>query len=122
MARVKRGNNRTEKRKKVLKQAKGFYGKKSTSYRIAKEAVDRAGSFAYRDRRAKKRDFRRLWIIRINAGARLNGMSYSKLIAGLNAAGCEINRKMLADMAVLQPEVFAEIVETAKNALGSADS
>ena len=119
MARVKRGNHRLEKRKRVLKEAKGYYGKKSTSYRIAKEAVERAGSFAYRDRRAKKRDFRRLWIVRINAGARLNGISYSKLIAGLNAAGSEINRKMLADLAVHQPEVFAEIAETAKGALAS---
>ncbi len=117
MARVKRGNHRKEKRKKILKQAKGYYGKKSTSYRVAKEAVDRAGNFSYRDRRTKKRDFRRLWIVRINAGARANGTTYSRLIAGLSAAGCEINRKMLADLAVHQPEVFTELVQTAQSAL-----
>jgi large subunit ribosomal protein L20 len=118
MARVKRGNKKTQKRKKVLKQAKGYYGTKSRAYRIAKLAVDRSLSFAYRDRRRKKRDFRRLWIVRINAAARLNGISYNRLIDGLNKAGCEINRKILADVAVRDPEGFTEITSVAKNALG----
>jgi large subunit ribosomal protein L20 len=118
MARVKRGNKKTQKRKKILKQAKGYYGTKSRAYRIAKQAVDRSLSFAYRDRRRKKRDFRRLWIVRINAAARLNGISYNRLIDGLKKAGCELNRKMLADVAVRDPEGFAEIASVAKNALG----
>lgn len=120
MARVKRGNHRKESRKKVLKQAKGYYGKKSNAYRIAKEAVDRAGVFAYRDRRQKKRQFRSLWIVRINAAAHENGLSYSRLIAGLKSAGCDINRKMLADLAAREPEAFAALAQTAKDALGEA--
>ena len=119
--RVKRGNHRVKRRKKILKQAKGYYGRKSTAHRIAKEAVDRAGQFAYRDRRNKKRDFRRLWIVRINAAARQNGLSYNRLIYGLNQAGCEVDRKMLADLAVREPQAFAQLVETAKNAI-EADS
>lgn len=118
MARVKRGNKKTLKRKKILKQAKGYYGTKSRAYRIAKLAVDRSLSFAYRDRRRKKRDFRRLWIVRINAAARLNGISYNRLIDGLKKAGSELNRKMLADVAVRDPEAFTEIASVAKNALG----
>ena len=118
MARVKRGNKKTLKRKKILKQAKGYYGTKSRAHRIAKQAVDRSLSFAYRDRRRKKRDFRRLWIVRVNAAARLNGISYNRLIAGLKTAGCELNRKMLAEVAVRDPEGFAEIAGVAKNALG----
>lgn len=118
--RVKRGNKRTQRRKKILKAAKGYYGAKSRAHRVAKQAVDRSRQFAYRDRRQKKRDFRGLWIIRINAAARLNGLSYNRLIDGLNKAGCEINRKMLADVAVRDPEGFAEIAELAKTALSEA--
>ena len=109
MPRVKRGNKRTQKRKKVLKAAKGFYGAKSRSYRIAKQAVDRALSYAYRDRRQRKRQFRSLWIVRINAAARLNGISYSRLIAGLREAEIELDRKVLADIAVNDPQGFAAI-------------
>lgn len=114
MARVKRGNKKTQRRKKVLKAAKGYYGKKSKAYRVAKEAVDRAGAFAYRDRRQRKRDLRRLWIVRINAAARLNGLSYNRLIGGLAKAGCEVNRKMLADIAVRDPQAFSEFADLAK--------
>ena len=117
MARVKRGNKKTKRRKKILKAAKGYYGAKSRSYRIAMQAVDRAGSFAYRDRRQRKRDLRSLWIVRINAAARLNGLSYNRLIGGLNKAGCEVNRKMLADIAVRDPQAFAEIATVAKAGL-----
>ncbi len=119
MARVKRGNKKTQKRKKILKLAKGYYGTKSKAHRIAKQAVDRSQAFAYRDRRRKKRDFRRLWIVRINAAARLNGISYNRLIEGLKRAGCELNRKMLADVAVRDPEGFAEIAGMARQALGT---
>lgn len=116
MARVKRGNKKTKRRKKILKAAKGYYGKKSRAYRIAMQAVDRAGSFAYRDRRQRKRDLRSLWIVRINAAARLNGISYNRLIGGLNKAGCEVNRKMLADIAVRDPQAFTEIADLARGA------
>ncbi|MDH3253431.1 MAG: 50S ribosomal protein L20 [Acidobacteriota bacterium] len=114
MARVKRGNKKTKRRKKILKAAKGYYGAKSRAHRVAMQAVDRAGSFAYRDRRQRKRDFRSLWIVRINAAARLNGLSYNRLIGGLNKAGCEVNRKMLADIAVRDPQAFAEFASLAK--------
>jgi len=117
MSRVKRGNKKTQKRKKVLKLAKGYYGTKSRSYRIAKQAVDRSLAFAYRDRRQKKRDFRSLWIVRINAAAREHGMSYSRLINGLKIAEVEVNRKMLSDIAVHDPAAFGEIVGVAKQAL-----
>lgn len=120
MSRVKRGNKKTQRRKKVLKAAKGYYGAKSRAYRVAKLAVDRSRQFAYRDRRQRKRNFRGLWIIRINAGARLNDLSYNRLIDGLNKAGCEINRKMLADLAVRDPEAFSEYANLAKQALDSA--
>ena len=120
MSRVKRGNKKTQRRKKVLRAAKGYYGTKSKAYRIAKQAVDRSRQFAYRDRRQKKRDFRGLWIIRINAAARLNGLSYNRLIDGLNKAGCEINRKMLADLAVRDPQAFADCANLAKQTLESA--
>lgn len=116
--RVKRGKNRKEKRKKVLKEAKGFYGKKSKAYRIAKEAVDQAGVYAYRDRRQKKRDFRRLWITRINAASRQHGLSYSRFVDGLKKAGVDLNRKMLAEIAVRDEAAFGELVQTAKGALG----
>ena len=118
MPRVKRGNKRRLKRKKVLAQAKGFYQGKSKLYRYAKEAVDRGQKFAYIGRKLKKRDFRSLWIIRINAAARMHGLSYSKLIHGLNLAGIELNRKMLAEMAVRDPESFGQIAATVREALG----
>jgi large subunit ribosomal protein L20 len=119
MPRVTRGSRRAQRRKKILKQTKGYYGTKSRSHRIAKQAIDRSLSFAYRDRRQKKRNFRALWIVRINAAARLNGISYSRLIEGLKKADCQINRKMLADIAVRDPKAFAEVAETAKAALES---
>ena len=122
MSRVKRGSRRAQRRKKILKQARGYYGTKSRAHRIAKQAVDRSLKFAYRDRRQKKRTFRSLWIVRINAGARLNGLSYNRLIEGLKKADSEINRKMLADLAVKDPKVFADLVEVAKGALEPASS
>ena len=123
MSRVKRGSRRAQRRKKILKQTKGYYGAKSRAHRVAKQAVDRSLAFAYRDRRQKKRNFRSLWIVRINAAARLNGLSYNRLIEGLKKAGSEINRKMLADLAVRDPKAFAELVNVAKGALEStADS
>jgi large subunit ribosomal protein L20 len=117
MARVKRGNKRTERRKKILSRASGFYGTKSKSHRMAKQAVDKALGYAYRDRRQKKRQLRSLWIVRINAAAHLSGLSYSRLIAGLKAAGSTLDRKVLADMAVADPQGFAGVVELAKKAL-----
>lgn len=120
MPRVKRGNKRRLKRKKVLGLAKGFYQGKSKLYRYAKEAVDRGQKFAYIGRKRKKRDFRSLWIIRINAGARLNGLSYSRLMHGLTLAGIEINRKMLAEMAARDAAGFAKLAEQAKAALPAA--
>ena len=120
MARVKRGNKKTQRRKKILKQAKGYYGTKSRSYRIAKEAVERSLSFAYRDRRQKKRNFRSLWIVRINAGAREHGISYNRFIEGLKKSGCEVNRKMLADLAVRDKAAFAQLIDVAKQGLESA--
>lgn len=118
MARVRRGNKRKEKRKKILKLAKGYYGTKSKAYRIAMQAVDRAGAYAYRDRRQKKRQFRSLWIVRINAAVREHGLSYSRFIAGLKKAGVELDRKVLADIAVHNPEGFEAIAQVAKEALG----
>ncbi len=117
MPRVRRGNRKAQRRKKVLKAAKGYYGAKSRAYRVAKEAVDRSRSFAYRDRRQKKRTFRSLWILRINAAARSHGLSYSRFINGLSRAGVEINRKMLADLAVREPAAFGELADVAKQAL-----
>ena len=102
-------------RKKVLKLAKGYWGGRSRLFRTAQEAVDRAQRYAYRDRRTRKRDLRRLWITRINAAARLNGLSYSQLIYGLGRAGVEINRKILADLAVRDPEAFAAVAAEAKS-------
>ena len=122
MARVRRGKRRAQRRKKILKQAKGYYGTKSRAHRIAKLAVDRSLSFAYRDRRQKKRNFRALWIVRINAAAHLHGLSYSRLIHGLKEAGSEINRKMLADMAVRDPSGFAELAKVAQEALEPSTS
>jgi large subunit ribosomal protein L20 len=105
---------RKRRKKKVLKQAKGYYGRKHSSYRYANEQLMRSGAYAYRDRRNRKRDFRRLWIIRINAAARKEGMSYSELIHGLDQAGVEVNRKVLADIAVNDPDGFRRFVELAR--------
>jgi large subunit ribosomal protein L20 len=118
MARVKRGNKRLQKRKRVLKLSSGFWGTKHNAYRMAKQAVDKALGYAYRDRRQKKRQFRSLWIVRINAAARINGLSYSRLMAGLKAAGSTLDRKVLADLAVADPAGFAGLAELAKAALG----
>ena len=116
MARVKRGVQARARHKKVLKQAKGHYGARSRVYRVAKQSVIKAGQYAYRDRKSKKRSFRALWIQRINAAARLEGMSYSKLMGALHKAGIEMNRKVLADLAMNHPEAFKAIVLKAKNA------
>jgi large subunit ribosomal protein L20 len=119
MARVKRGTKRTDRRKKILARAKGYYGTHSKSHRIAKQAVDKALVFAYRDRRQKKRQLRALWIARINAAARLHGLSYSRLIAGLKAAGSLLDRKILADLAVRDAQAFAGLAEAAREALAA---
>ena len=116
MPRVKRGNKRANKRRRILKLAKGFYGTRSKAYRIAKQAVDRALAYAYRDRRQRKRQFRRLWITRINAAARQNGMSYGTFMHGLKLAGIELDRKVLADIAVRDPETFRRFAESAREA------
>ena len=117
MARVKRGVQAHARHKKIMKAAKCYYGARSKVFRIAKQAVIKAGQYAYRDRRAKKRDFRALWIVRINAGARMCGLSYSRLINGLNVAGIEVDRKMLADLAVHDMTAFAALADKAKAAL-----
>ena len=117
MPRAKRGNKRVEKRKKILKLAKGYRGTKSKLYRQASESVDRALNFAYRGRKLKKRDFRSLWIVRIGAAARLNGLNYSQLMHGLKTAGVELDRKVLADLAANQPDAFAELAGQARRAL-----
>src|SRR5207253_3220128 len=117
MPRAKRGNKRTEKRKKILDLAKGYRGTKSKLYRSAKESVERGLNFAYTGRKLKKRDFRSLWIVRIGAAARINGLNYSQFMHGLKVAGIELDRKVLADLAVHQPEAFKEVVAQAKNAL-----
>lgn len=117
MPRVKRGPKRKNKRKRLLKIAKGYWGLRSRAYRVAMIAVDRALAFSYRDRRQRKRQFRRLWITRINAAARQHGLSYSRFIAGLKAADSGLDRKVLADLAVREPAVFAQLAETAKQAL-----
>ena len=115
--RVKRAVNAHKKRAKILKSAKGYYGSKSKLYRVAREAVMKSGNYAYIARRDKKRDFRRLWNVRINAEARVNGLSYSNLIHGLKLAGIELNRKVLADLAVSDKVAFAKVCEQAKAAL-----
>jgi large subunit ribosomal protein L20 len=117
MARVKRGVTSHAKHKKVLEQAKGFYGRRKNTIRVASAAVDRAGQYAYRDRKVRKRSFRSLWIQRINAAARLEGMTYSRFIAGLEAAGIEIDRKVLADIASADPAGFKAIAEKVRAAL-----
>ena len=117
MPRVKRGTVRRAKRKKLLARAKGFYQTKSKLYRAAKEAVDTAGKYAFVGRKNKKREYRRLWVVRINAAARENGLTYSQLIRGLKATGITLDRKMLADMAVKQSAAFAKVAAQAKAAL-----
>ena len=117
MARVKRGVAAKRRHKKVLDQAKGYYGNKSRSFRAANEQVLHSGQYAFRDRRAKKGEFRRLWIQRINAACRQNDMSYSRFIAGLHTAGIEVDRKVLADLAVTDPAAFTALVEKARAAV-----
>ena len=119
MPRVKRAVHAHKKRRKVLEQAKGYWGRKSTHYRYAKEQVEHSLVYAYRDRKVKKRTFRRLWIMRINAGARANGLSYIQFISGLRLAGVELDRKVLADLAVSDPAAFGVIAERAKAALNA---
>lgn len=119
MARVKRGVQARARHKKVLEEAKGYYGARSKVYRVAKQAVIKAGQYAYRDRRQKKRQFRALWIARINAAARDNGLSYSRMINGLHVANIEVDRKMLADLAIHDKAAFSALAEQAKAALSS---
>ena len=119
MARVKRSINARKKRREVLSQARGYYGARSRSYKSAKEQVQHSLQYQYRDRRTKKRTMRALWITRINAAARQNGLSYSVFMNGLSKAGVELDRKVLADMAVNDPEAFAGVVKIAKSALAS---
>ena len=118
MPRVKRGVGSRKRRKKVLKQAKGYYGARSRTFKVAKQAVIKAGQYAYRDRRQRKRQFRSLWIVRINAAAHLHGLSYSRFIAGLKKAAIEVDRRVLADLALNEKEAFAVLAEQAKAALG----
>lgn len=120
MARVKRGVVARARHKKILNKAKGYYGARSKVYRVAKQAVIKAGQYAYRDRRARKREFRALWITRINAAARTNGLSYSRFMNGLSKAGVEIDRKMLADLAVHDGIAFTALAEQAKAELAKA--
>src|SRR3954469_16508092 len=117
MARVKRAVGSKKHRRQVLERAKGYYGNKSRSFRAANEQLMHSGQYAFRDRRAKKGEFRRLWIQRINAGCRLHDLSYSRFIAGLNAAGVDVDRKILAELAVNDPAAFGALVEAAKAAL-----
>lgn len=119
MPRVKRGVTAHAKHKKVLKEAKGYYGARSKVYRVAKQAVIKAGQYAYRDRRQRKRQFRALWIARINAGARECGLSYSRMINGLKKAGIEVDRKVLADLAIFDKTAFATLANKAKASLSS---
>jgi len=119
MARVKRGPKRAQRRKKLLKLSSGFFGTKSNAHRMAKLAVDKALGYATRDRRDRKRDFRALWIVRINAASRSHGLSYNRLIEGLKKAGCALDRKILADMAVADAQGFEQLVTAAKKALES---
>jgi large subunit ribosomal protein L20 len=121
MARVKRAVHSKKHRRAVLEQAQGYFGNKSRSYRAAHEQVMHSLQYAYRDRRARKGDFRQLWIQRINAAARANGMSYSRMVAGLRAAEVEVDRKVLADLAVRDPAAFGALVETARSALADTD-
>jgi large subunit ribosomal protein L20 len=119
MARVKRSVHAKKKRREVLRKAKGYYGSRSRRYRVAKEQLLHSGQYAYRDRRDRKGQFRRLWIARIGAGARQNGLSYSRFISGLQKAGVELDRKALADLAVRDPAAFGQLVQAAKDALAA---
>ena len=119
MPRVKRGVVARARRKKVLKQAKGYYGQRSRSFRVAKQAVIKAGQYAYRDRRQKKRQFRSLWIVRINAQAREHGLSYGRFISGLKKAEIDLDRKVLADLALNEKEAFGALAARAKEALAA---
>jgi large subunit ribosomal protein L20 len=119
MPRVKRAVHARKKRAKLLEQAKGYYGRKKSSYRFAREQVEHSLAYAYRDRKAKKRNFRSLWIMRINAAARVNGLSYNRFMSGVRKAGIELDRKSLADLAVSDPKAFAVVAERAKAALES---
>jgi large subunit ribosomal protein L20 len=119
MPRVKRSVHARKKRRKVLEEAKGYWGLKSRSYRYAKEQVEHSLVYAYRDRKNKKRDFRRLWIMRINAAARANGLSYNQFVNGCSKAGIELDRKVLADLAVSDPKAFGALAEAAKAALAA---
>ena len=116
MPRVRRGTKKRQRRTKILRLAKGFWGARRRNYRTAKEAVERAMQYSYRDRRTRKRDFRRLWIVRIKAGSELNGISYSRFIHGLKKMNIELDRKVLADLAVNSPQSFAQIVDKVKQA------
>ena len=120
MPRVKRGTKRHNRRKKLLKLASGYYLNKSKLYKFAKESVEKALVYAYRDRKTRKRDFRRLWIIRIGAAARQNGINYHQFIHGLKQAGVDLDRKMLSEIAITDPAGFTRLIETAKNATKSA--
>ena len=117
MARVSTGPASHARHRKVIKQAKGYYGRRKNTFRVANQAVEKAGQYAYRDRRAKKRTFRALWIQRINAAARLNGLTYATFMNGLTKAGVELDRKVLADLAVREPEAFTSLAEQARKAL-----
>ncbi|MFC4388260.1 50S ribosomal protein L20 [Gracilibacillus marinus] len=117
MPRVKGGTVTRKRRKRILKLAKGYYGAKHSLFKVAKQQVIKSGQYAYRDRRQKKRDFRKLWIARINAAARVNGLSYSRFMHGLKLAGIEVNRKMLAELAISDEKAFAQLAEQAKSAL-----
>jgi large subunit ribosomal protein L20 len=119
MTRVKRSVHAKKKRREVLRKAKGYYGSRSRRYRVAKEQLLHSGQYAYRDRRDRKAQFRRLWIARIGAGARQNGLSYSRFISGLQKAGVEVDRKALADLAVHDPSAFGQLVQAAKDALAA---
>ena len=121
MARVKGGARAHARHKKIIKQAKGYYGRRKNCFRTAVQAVEKAGQYAYRDRRVKKRTFRALWIQRINAAARINGMKYSTFMNGLKLSGIELDRKVLSDIAIREPEQFAAIAKTAAAALAKAE-
>ena len=119
MSRVKRGVTTHARHRKVIKAAKGYYGRRKNTIRVAKQAVERAAQYAYRDRKARKRNFRSLWIQRINAAVREQGMTYGRFIDGLNKAGIEVDRKVLSDIAIREPEAFKALVEQAKGALAA---
>ena len=119
MSRVKRGVTKHARHRKIINQAKGYQGRRKNTYRAAKQAVDKAGQYAYRDRKARKRTFRALWIQRINAAARQHGLTYGRFIEGLNKAGVEVDRKMLADLAVREPDAFKALVDQAAAAVKS---